>query len=157
MADLPEGLTFDDVLLVPQHSDVLPNEVSLATRFSREVQLNIPLSSSAMDTVTEWKLAVALAREGGMGVIHRNLSIEEQIREVEQESMDGRWERRLVRVAVRPHRHRSRSAANLRGAALPGAGRGPADAGFRSRTRAQDAVDPAQHQPGEQGCTGDPE
>jgi IMP dehydrogenase len=84
MEELPEGLTFDDVLLVPQHSDVLPNEVSLATRFSREVKLNIPLSSSAMDTVTEWKLAVALAREGGMGVIHRNLSIEEQIREVDK-------------------------------------------------------------------------
>ncbi len=84
MEELPEGLTFDDVLLVPQHSDVLPNEVSLVTRFSREVQLNIPLSSAAMDTVTEWKLAVALAREGGMGVIHRNLTIEEQIREVDK-------------------------------------------------------------------------
>ncbi len=84
MEELPTGLTFDDVLLIPQHSDVLPNEVSLVTRFSREVQLNIPLSSAAMDTVTEWKLAVALAREGGMGVIHRNLTIEEQIREVDK-------------------------------------------------------------------------
>jgi IMP dehydrogenase len=84
MAELPEGLTFDDVLLVPRHSDVEPREVALATRFSRNVPLKIPLSSAAMDTVTEWKLAVALAREGGLGVIHRNLSIEAQIREVDQ-------------------------------------------------------------------------
>ena len=70
MAEFPEGLTFDDVLLVPQHSDVLPNEVVLATRFSRNVELNVPLASAAMDTVTEWKLAVALAREGGIGIVH---------------------------------------------------------------------------------------
>jgi len=82
--ELREGLTFDDVLLVPQHSDVLPNEVSIATRFSRNVELNVPLSSAAMDTVTEWKLAVALAREGGLGVIHRNLSLDDQIREVDK-------------------------------------------------------------------------
>ena len=82
--ELREGLTFDDVLLVPQHSDVLPNEVSIATRFSRNVELNVPLSSAAMDTVTEWKLAVALAREGGLGVIHRNLSVDDQIREVDK-------------------------------------------------------------------------
>jgi IMP dehydrogenase len=80
----PEGLTFDDVLLVPRHSDVMPREVKLATRFSRNVSLNIPISSAAMDTVTEEKLAVALAREGGIGVIHRNLSIEGQIREVDK-------------------------------------------------------------------------
>ncbi len=80
----PEGLTFDDVLLVPRDSDVLPSDVNLATRFSRNVPLNIPLSSAAMDTVTEEKLAVALAREGGIGVIHRNLSIDEQIREVDK-------------------------------------------------------------------------
>ncbi len=75
-ADFPIGLTFDDVLLIPQHSDLLPRDVSVATRFSRNVPINVPLSSSAMDTVTEWTLAVALAREGGIGVIHRNLTIE---------------------------------------------------------------------------------
>ncbi len=79
-----EGLTFDDVLLIPRHSDLLPREVELTTRFSRNVPLNIPVSSAAMDTVTEWKLAVALAREGGIGVIHRNLGIEAQIREVDK-------------------------------------------------------------------------
>jgi IMP dehydrogenase len=82
--DFPEGLTFDDVLLVPRHSDVMPKDVKLGTRFSRNVPLNIPLVSAAMDTVTEEKLAVALAREGGIGVIHRNLSIEGQIREVDK-------------------------------------------------------------------------
>jgi IMP dehydrogenase len=80
----PEGLTFDDVLIVPQYSDVLPRDVDLSTRFSRHVRLQIPLASSAMDTVTEWRLAVALARAGGLGVIHRNLSVEGQIREVDQ-------------------------------------------------------------------------
>src|SRR5262249_46722048 len=79
-----EGLTFDDVLLVPRHSDVMPRDVDLTTRFSRSVPLNIPISSAAMDTVTEEKLAVALAREGGIGVIHRNLSVEGQIREVDK-------------------------------------------------------------------------
>ena len=83
-ADFPLGLTFDDVLLVPQHSDVLPRDVSVATRFSRNVPINVPLSSSAMDTVTESILAVALAREGGIGVIHRNLGIDAQVREVEK-------------------------------------------------------------------------
>ena len=81
---LPEGLAFDDVLLVPQHSDVMPSDVRIDTRFSRNVQLNIPLSSSAMDTVTEWQLAVTLAREGGIGVVHRNLSIGDQVAEVEK-------------------------------------------------------------------------
>jgi len=84
LPSFPEGLTFDDVLLVPQESDILPRDVQLATRFSRNVPLNIPLASAAMDTVTEEKLAVALAREGGIGVIHRNLSIEGQIREVDK-------------------------------------------------------------------------
>ncbi len=82
--ELKEGLTFDDVLLVPQHSDVLPTDVVLRTRVSRRVELNRPLVSSAMDTVTEWQLAVALAREGGMGVIHRNLGLEGQIAEVDK-------------------------------------------------------------------------
>ena len=80
----PEGLTFDDVLLAPRDSDVLPKDAKLATRFSRNVPLNIPIASAAMDTVTEERLAVALAREGGIGVIHRNLSIDAQIREVDK-------------------------------------------------------------------------
>ncbi|MEM7308576.1 MAG: IMP dehydrogenase [Planctomycetota bacterium] len=79
-----EGLTFDDVLLVPQRSDLLPSEVELLTRFSRNVSLNIPVASAAMDTVTEWHLAVGLAREGGIGIIHRNLAIDAQIREVDK-------------------------------------------------------------------------
>lgn len=82
--ELREGLTFDDVLLVPAHSDVLPRDVGLETRFSRNVTLSVPLASAAMDTVTEWKLAVALAREGGIGVIHRNLSVEGQTAEVDK-------------------------------------------------------------------------
>ena len=66
-----EGLTFDDVLLIPAYSEVLPREVSLHTRFSRNIQLNIPIVSAAMDTVTEAPMAIALAREGGIGVIHK--------------------------------------------------------------------------------------
>jgi len=81
---IPEGLTFDDVLLVPRRSELLPREVSVETRFSRNVPLSIPITSAAMDTVTEWKLAVTLAREGGLGVIHRNFTITDQIREVDK-------------------------------------------------------------------------
>ena len=73
-----EGLTFDDVLLVPAYSDVLPREVSLNTLFSRNIELRTPIVSAAMDTVTEAVLAIAIAREGGIGVIHKNMSIEEQ-------------------------------------------------------------------------------
>ena len=74
----PEGLTFDDVLLVPAYSEVLPREVSVETHFSRNIPLNIPVVSAAMDTVTEAPLAIALAREGGIGVIHKNMTIAEQ-------------------------------------------------------------------------------
>ncbi len=77
-----EGLTYDDVLLVPAHSTVLPRETSLATRFSRNIELKIPIVSAAMDTVTESKMAIAMAQEGGIGVIHKNLSIESQAHEV---------------------------------------------------------------------------
>lgn len=77
-----DGLTFDDVLLIPSYSEVLPREVSLATRFSRRIELNVPVVSAAMDTVTEAGLAIAIAREGGIGVIHKNMSIEEQARQV---------------------------------------------------------------------------
>ena len=78
----PEGLTFDDVLLVPAYSEVLPREVNVKTRFSRNIQLNIPIVSAAMDTVTEAPLAIALAREGGIGVIHKNMTIAEQAAQV---------------------------------------------------------------------------
>ena len=77
-----EALTFDDVLLIPAHSIVLPNAVSLATKLTRDITLNIPLISAAMDTVTEARLAIALAQEGGLGIIHKNMSPEEQARHV---------------------------------------------------------------------------
>ncbi len=77
-----DGLTFDDVLLIPAYSNVLPREVSLATRFTRKINLNIPFVTAAMDTVTESKMAIAIAREGGIGVIHKNMPIEDQAREV---------------------------------------------------------------------------
>ena len=77
-----DGLTFDDVLLIPAYSEVLPREVNLKTRFSRNITLNVPLVSAAMDTVTEAALAIAIAREGGIGVIHKNMSIAEQARQV---------------------------------------------------------------------------
>ncbi len=79
-----EGLAFDDVLLVPAESEVLPNDVSTRTRLTREIELAIPVVSAAMDTVTEARLAIALARVGGIGVVHRNLSIEDQVAEVDK-------------------------------------------------------------------------
>ena len=79
-----EGLTFDDVLLVPAASEVLPAEASTASRFSRSIEVAVPLISAAMDTVTEARLAIAMARQGGLGVIHRNLSIEDQAAEVDR-------------------------------------------------------------------------
>ncbi len=79
-----EGLTFDDVLLVPAYSDVLPREVSLKTMFTRNIELNIPVVSAAMDTVTDSKMAIAMAQEGGIGVIHKNMSIAKQAEEVHQ-------------------------------------------------------------------------
>lgn len=78
------GLTFDDVLLVPAASDVLPHEVDLTTHLTRDIKLNIPMISSGMDTVTESRMAIAMAREGGLGVIHKNMSIEEQAHEVDK-------------------------------------------------------------------------
>lgn len=77
-----EGLTFDDVLLIPAYSDVLPRNVDLSTTFSRRIQLKIPVVSAAMDTVTEAKMAIAIAREGGIGVIHKNMPIQEQAKQV---------------------------------------------------------------------------
>ncbi len=81
--NIRQGLTFDDVLLVPQESEVLPGEVSLKTHLTKNIVLNIPIVSAAMDTVTESKLAIALAREGGLGFIHKNMSIEQQANEVD--------------------------------------------------------------------------
>src|SRR5215831_18185677 len=83
-ADLATALTFDDVLLVPQHSQVVPREVDVSTNLTRHIRLNVPLVSAAMDTVTESRLAIAMAQQGGMGVIHKNLSIEEQASEVDR-------------------------------------------------------------------------
>src|SRR5579884_2208204 len=79
-----EGLTFDDVLLVPAESAVLPNDVSTVTRLTRTIALEVPVVSAAMDTVTEARMAIAIAREGGLGVIHRNLSIAAQVDEVDK-------------------------------------------------------------------------
>lgn len=82
LSNVKEGLTFDDVLLVPRYSEILPREVELRTKFSRNIELNAPIISAAMDTVTESQLAIALAQQGGIGVIHKNMSIENQAMEV---------------------------------------------------------------------------
>src|SRR3954465_12949146 len=81
---VPEALTFDDVLLLPARSDVTPAEVSLQTRLTRNITLNIPLLTAAMDTVTESRMAIAMAQQGGLGVVHRNLSIEQKAGEVDK-------------------------------------------------------------------------
>lgn len=79
-----EGITFDDVLLVPQYSEVIPNQVSLATNLTKKIRLNIPMMSAGMDTVTEYRMAIAMARQGGIGIIHKNMSIEAQADEVDK-------------------------------------------------------------------------
>jgi len=81
---IKEGLTFDDVLLIPQKSEVLPNDVDLTTNLTKTIKLNIPIMSAAMDTITESRLAIAIAREGGIGIIHKNMSIEEQAEHVDR-------------------------------------------------------------------------
>src|ERR1700681_3062661 len=78
---IPEGLTFDDVLLLPGKSSILPTEVDTRTCFTRKLSLNIPLASAAMDTVTESHLALAIARQGGIGIIHRNMAVDRQAEE----------------------------------------------------------------------------
>src|SRR5215204_588665 len=83
-ADIATALTFDDVLLVPQHSTVLPQQVDVSTRFTRNIRVNVPLVSAAMDTVTESGLAIAMAQLGGLGIIHKNLSVDEQASEVDR-------------------------------------------------------------------------
>ncbi len=79
-----EGLTYDDVLLIPAFSEVLPRDVNIQTKFSRNIKLNVPIVSAAMDTVTESEMAIAMAREGGIGVLHKNMSIENQASEVKK-------------------------------------------------------------------------
>ena len=79
---IEEALTFDDVLLIPAYSEVLPREVDISTQLTTDLRLNAPIVSAAMDTVTEYKLAIAMAREGGLGIIHKNMSIEAQAAEV---------------------------------------------------------------------------
>ena len=84
MRILEEALTFDDVLLVPAYSEVLPREVSLSSQLTREIRVNLPVVSAAMDTVTEARLAITIAQEGGMGIIHKNMSIDNQARQVDR-------------------------------------------------------------------------
>src|ERR1700742_1363976 len=81
---IPEGLTFDDVLLLPGKSSILPTQVDTRTCFTRKISINIPLASAAMDTVTESNLAVAIARQGGIGIVHRNMAIDRQAEEVDR-------------------------------------------------------------------------
>src|SRR3989475_9204283 len=82
--DLATALMFDDVLLVPRHSLVVPTQVDVTTRLTRNIKLSVPLVSAAMDTVTESRLAIAMAQQGGLGIIHKNLSVEEQASEVDR-------------------------------------------------------------------------
>jgi len=95
-----EALTFDDVLLIPGYSEVLPKDVSLKTKITKDIELNIPLTSSAMDTVTEHRMAIALAQEGGIGIVHKNLTIEEQATEVRRVK---KYESGIVRDLVTIH------------------------------------------------------
>jgi IMP dehydrogenase len=97
MRPISKALTFDDVLLVPNHSAILPRDVSLKTRLTRSIRLNVPLVSAAMDTVTEGRLAIALAQEGGIGIVHKNLSVEKQAAEVRKVK---RYESGVVRDPI---------------------------------------------------------
>ena len=100
MKELKKALTFDDILLVPAHSEVLPKEVSLTSKLTNKITLNTPIISAAMDTVTEGKLAIAIAQEGGMGVIHKNMSIESQAKEVRKVK---RFESGIIRDPISIH------------------------------------------------------
>ena len=84
LSSIRDALTFDDVLLPPGHSEVLPSDVDISTQLTREIALKLPLVSAAMDTVTESKMAISIAKAGGIGVIHRNLNIKKQIQEIKK-------------------------------------------------------------------------
>jgi len=79
-----EGITFDDVLLVPGRSEVVPRDIKVHTRLTRNININVPIMSAGMDTVTDWRMAIAMAREGGIGIIHKNMPIEQQAKEVDR-------------------------------------------------------------------------
>ena len=102
-----EGITFDDVLLVPAESSVLPGEVSLTTRLTRKLRLNIPLISAAMDTVTESRMAIAVAREGGIGIIHKNMSIDMQAEQVDMVALGERCYNKSLLSGTKKHIGRS--------------------------------------------------
>ena len=103
MGPIKEALTFDDVTLLPQYSETLPSEVNTETTLSKKIKLKIPILTSAMDTVTESRMAIAIAKSGGIGVIHRNLSIKDQISEIKKVKKkkfkswccSGRWTIRI--------------------------------------------------------------
>ena len=97
MRILEEALTFDDVLLVPAHSSIMPKDVDLTTRVTRDIELKVPLLSAAMDTVTEARLSIALAQEGGLGIIHKNLTAQEQ---AEQVNMVKKYESGVIKDPV---------------------------------------------------------
>ena len=82
MVSIKESLTFDDVLLLPQYSNILPSETNITLQLTKKINLKVPFLSSAMDTVTESKMAIAIAKEGGIGIIHRNLNIKDQTKEI---------------------------------------------------------------------------
>ena len=109
---VPEALTFDDVLLVPAYSDVVPTQVSTQTRLTRRITLATPLMSAAMDTVTESRMAIAMAQQGGLGVVHRNLSIEAQAGDLRRPRHARRQARRHSDQSrppiCQPHRHPDR-------------------------------------------------
>jgi len=115
---LGPGLTFDDVLLVPAFSQVLPKDTHLSTQFTREITLNLPLVSAAMDTVTEARLAIALAQEGGIGIVHKNLSAQEQAAQVAKVK---RYESGVLRdpVVITPSTPSGRSCSCLKSWVFP--------------------------------------
>ena len=103
-----QGITFDDVLLEPGYTEVVPRDVDVRTQLTRKIRLNIPILSSPMDTVTESELAIALAQEGGLGVIHKNMSIDEQTREVDKVKRSARTASSSTRSRCRPTRPSAR-------------------------------------------------
>jgi len=106
-----EGLTFDDVLLLPLYSEVTPSKVNVSSKLHEKIKLNIPIISAAMDTVTESEMAIALACQGGFGIIHKNLSVEEQAKEVYKVK---RFESGIITnpIVIHPRKHYKRSIRN---------------------------------------------